>query len=253
MRPLRLPVIADDGDLLALAKPIDALVLPDNWYPRIPVLVEAIRYQAENGKPEFQRLNIPSSGLNAIYGLDPDVSGVCVMTRSPERAEQLRNDVGSGLCKFRFHLVAEKAPEEDELECDLPMARHFTEARMLVSNRTGKKAQTIFRRIDRVGRYSLWEAETDFPRRHQIALHAFECGIHIVGDETYAGGTPLYLSQLKRNYRTRQRDEEETPIHPAIAVHLVEWSHQDGTKITCEPSKTFVALLKQVKRYAPRF
>lgn len=253
MRPQRLPIIADDGDLLALAKPVEVLVLSDNWYPRIPVLVEAVRYQAENGKAEFQRLNIPHSGLQAIYGLDPDVTGVCVLTRTPERAEKLRNDLGSGLCRFRFHILADQAPDQDELSCDLPLARHFTQARMVVSSRTGKKAQTTFRRIDRVGRYTLWEAETDFPRRHQIALHAFECGIHIVGDETYAGGSPLYLSQLKRTYRTRKRDEEETPIHPAVAIHLVEWSHQDGLRITCEPVKSFVALLKQVKRYAPRY
>lgn len=252
MEPARLPVIADDGDLLALAKPPQVLVLPDNWYPRIPVLVESIRYQAEQGKRELQRLGVPESGLHAVFAMDPDVTGVVVLTRRAETGEALRNDLGSSLCRFRFHLVAEQAPDTEETFCELPLARHYSQPRMVVSNRTGKKSWTRFRRLDRIGRFTLWEAETDLPRPHQVCIHAAECGIRVLGDPLYAASEPLYLSMIKRGYRASKRDEEETPIHPFAAVHLLEWQHRDEAAITCEPPKTFVALLRQLRRHAGR-
>ena len=75
MQPVRLPVLFDDGELLALAKPAGVLVQSDPWYANLPELVEAIRFQAHDGKPEFQRLNIGPEGLWAVTDLDPECYG----------------------------------------------------------------------------------------------------------------------------------------------------------------------------------
>lgn len=251
--PVRLPILWDNGTTLALYKPPGILVLEDNWYPTVPVLAAAIGYQAKQQKPEFQRLNIPEDGLVAIYSLDPEVSGVVLFTRGMESAQKLKNDLGAGKCTFRYHLVAEEAPHEEVLDCDLPLARHFTEKRMVVSNRTGKAAETRFNLLERIGgRYTLWQAEVNFPRRHQVALHAFERGIKVLGDTTYSNSHPLYLSRIKRHYVLGRKQEEEKPIHNSVSIHLAECELADGTRISSAPGKSFVGQLKQLRRYAKR-
>lgn len=251
--PVRLPVLWDDGTTLAIYKPPGVLVLEDNWYPKVPVLAAAIGYQAQQQKPEFQRLNIPEDGLVAIYSLDPEISGIVLFSRGAEVSQQLKNDLGAGKMTFRYHLVAEAAPQEEFLQCDLPLARHFTASRMVVSNRTGKAAGTRFNLLERIGgRYTLWQAEVNYPRRHQVPLHAFECGIKVLGDSIYAQSHPLYLSRIKRHYVLGKKQEEEKPIHNSISIHLAECELADGTRISCAPGKSFVGQLKQLRRYAKR-
>lgn len=250
MQPVRLPVIFDDGDRIALDKPSGVLVLADNWYPRFPVLVEAIRYQAERGKPELQRLSVGESGLYAIYSPDPEISGVIWMARTSEAAEKLKDDFGAERMRFVFHFVAASSPPSETVECDLPLARHFHERRMVVSHSTGKQAKTRFECLERMGRYALWQAESALPRRHQVLLHALESGISVLGDTVYANNPLLYLSQIKRNYRISRRSEEESPLHSGPAVHLVEVALGDGTVSTAPPGKSFVNLLRQLRQHA---
>jgi 23S rRNA-/tRNA-specific pseudouridylate synthase len=215
----RLPVVYDNGETMALAKPAGVLVQQDGWYPRHPELIEAIRYQARSGKPEFGRLAIPEDGLWGVTDLDPECAGPVLFSRSRDRAEELRNEHGSELFEFTYILLTQGSAMVEQVECDLPLARHTHRAHMVVSHSTGKKAATVFRYIGRVGRHSCYEARTRFPRRHQILLHAHESGLSILGDDLYAGSRLVYLSSLKKDYRPR-RDMPERPLYPGPAYYL---------------------------------
>jgi 23S rRNA pseudouridine1911/1915/1917 synthase len=245
---LRLPVVYDDGDLLALAKPFGVVVQQDGWYPRIPSLVEATRYQAMNGKPEFVHLNIGEQGLWAITDLDCECMGPVLFSRSRERAEELKNGVGSGQFSFTYYLLSQAIGSEEEFACELPLARHSRRAHMLVSHTTGKKALTVFKFLGRLSRYGCYEARTDFPRRHQVLVHALESGLPVVGDSIYAGSQPVYLSALKSNYRPR-RNHEERPLYPGPAYYLRSIELLNGNRIEADEPRQWVSLFKQLKRY----
>lgn len=222
MEPVRLPVLMDSGDCIALAKPQGVLIQADSWFPRCPVLVEAIRHQAAEGKPEFERLGIGPEGLRAVHDLDPEIWGPVLFARGREQGDALRSAYGSSAFEFTFIFLTRasgRSGEETAVECDLPIARHRTKPKILVSHTTGKKALTRFDKIGNMGRYELWMAKTDFPRRHQILLHAAESGIPVLGDRIYAGDKPLLLSRFKRNYRTKQ-DLEERPLYDGPACYL---------------------------------
>lgn len=221
MRPLRLPVLWRHELGFALNMPPGIQILPDNWYPATPLLAESINYQAAQGKPELRRLGVTAAGVTAAYTMEPEISGVALFAFGPEGGEFWRNAYGSEMFTLRFEFIAERAPDVEELNCDLPIARHSTEKRVLVSHRTGKKTQTRFRRLERLGRFSRWEASTSFYRMHQLPIHAREAGLSVLGDELYGDSQPLYLSSIKRGFRT-SKSKEEAPLYEGCPIHLDE-------------------------------
>jgi len=247
--PARLQVVHDDGDLVALAKPVGVLVHADPWYPRLPVLVEAVRYQARQNRPEWIRLNIGEEGLWSVTDLDPECHGPVVFCRRKDTSERLRNAFGANAFLFNYMILSTAAPKETDLLCELPLARHTSQARMLVSHTSGKKCSTRFACMGTFGAYSLWLAQTSFPRRHQILLHAVESGIPVLGDRLYAGSPLPLLSRLKRDYRLRG-DQEELPLFEGPACYL-ERVDLGGGALLCSPAPPrWNGLVNQLRKYS---
>lgn len=245
----RLPVLFDDGDCLVLFKPPGVLVQQDSWFPRIPVLIEAIRYQAAQGKPEFRKLGIGEAGLWAVHDLDPELGGPVLFTRQRETAETLRSNLGSDGFSFEFVLIAKADPPGEAVICDLPLARHERLPKVLVSHTTGKKTSTEFAGLGRIGAYACCVARTHYPRRHQILVHALESGLPVLGDEVYARSGLPYLSRMKRDYRPRRDDREERPLFPGPACFLRRITGEGIDLEAPEPPK-WQALCRQLARYS---
>ena len=150
---VRLPILFHEGNILALMKPAGILVQADSWYPKLPVLVEAIRYQCQQEKPELMRMGISSSGLWAVTDLDPDCSGPVLFSSDRGTAEKLKNRHGSQSFGFDFELISTVNHQAIAMRCDLPMSRHREKPCMLVSHTTGKKCVTEFSREQPVGRF----------------------------------------------------------------------------------------------------
>lgn len=250
MDPVRLRVLYDDGEILALSKPVEILVQKDPWYPRLPVLIEAIRYQAARRKPEFRKAGIGENGLWPVYDLDPECHGPVLFARSRQVAEDLRNELGSMGFSFHFELLTPSADGPPEVACDLPLARHVRAKQMVVSHTTGKTASTVFQRSALVGALCLASATTAFPRRHQVLLHGMESGFPVLGDRIYARSPLPLLSRLKRDYRSRS-DREERPLYPGPALFLREVRVGSRIHVTSPNPPRWDALLKQLHRYSP--
>jgi len=249
MEPVRLDILFDDDEHLVLAKPAGVLVQADSWYPRLPVLVESIRHQAQLGKPEFQRRHLPPHGLWAVTDLDPELHGAVLLTRSQERAESLRNELGSGHFLFTFTLLARSDGGVDYRECHLPLARHTRLPRILVSHNTGKKSVTRFIRDAPLGPFHLWKATTDFPRKHQILLHAFESGLPVLGDHLYARSKPVLLSALKRGYSSKL-DRQERPLYEGPACYLSRMDIPGLASVQCPVPPRWNGLIRQLEKHA---
>jgi 23S rRNA-/tRNA-specific pseudouridylate synthase len=248
VEPARLPVLFDDGEILALAKPMGVLVQSDAWFLRIPVLVEAIRHQSEQGKNEFQRLNIGREGLWTVSDLDPECYGPVLFARNREKAEELRSSLGSGEFQFTYTLLSKGHVPQDAFECSLPITRHKSHPRMLVSHTTGKKASTTFERGRAVAGCHEWFAKTRYPRRHQVLLHAMESDLPVLGDERYARDPIPLLSRLKRDYQPKL-ELGERPLYAGPAYYLSELCLGDGRVISSPVPPRWNGLIKQLEKH----
>lgn len=252
-RPVRLPIFWNSSMGFVLEKPTGVQVLPDHWYPRTPILAEALNFQARKGKGELERLGVSKGGAKAIFQCESDLAGMALFAKDPETAVFWSNAYGSYAFELKVHFLAVRAPVDLETcECDLPLARHGQEQEILVSHKTGKKTYTRFQRLQTRGRYSLWEATMSFARLQQVQLHAFEVGLPIVGERQYARESEIYFSQLKRSYVPKGTDPER-PIYAGPAMFLAELvvPMPDGSKTVIQrpAPKHFTVLLKALAKY----
>jgi 23S rRNA-/tRNA-specific pseudouridylate synthase len=246
--PTRLPILASGPDWIALAKPAGVALgndlLESRWADVLGALDAAIR----EGKPQLARLGITHAGR--IHSIDAEISGVLILAVGPEAEARLRNDVGSGRWEFVYDLVTQASKhEETVMTCDLPIVRHATEARMIVSHATGKKCATTFEPVRALGRWHQWEARTRENRPHQIRVHAAERGLRIPGETVYGRVPRVYLSELKPRFRP-PRGREERPLHASLALHLREIRMADAagglTRIEAARPKTFDVMLQRM-------
>ena len=251
-QPVRFPLLVNDDRIFAVNKPSGIASAQHDWTLGTPDISMALRRELINEKPQLARLGI--EGLYRIYNLDAELSGVLLFAKNERYEELLKNAAGSDQLVFRFHLLVYTETNERTFACDLPLARHFTERRMIVSHKTGKKCETRFRFLRPYGRYQLWEAETTTLRVHQVRVHAAERGLQVVGESLYSRGDQVYLSRLKRDYQSD--GEREKPIYRGLCVHLVEVAFQ-GLEESFEPiaaplPSRFGTLLKRLDEFRSR-
>ncbi|MFA5257254.1 MAG: hypothetical protein WC360_03815 [Opitutales bacterium] len=244
---LRLRVLYNKDGLFALERPARVLNGPHPWHVNLPNIADAINEQLRNDKPEMLRLGLdPKNPVQAIFHTDPGIAGVALFASGAEATAKARNAFGSSIWRLRFEIVATGGPAEDEAECDLPVARHNNLPVALVSITTGKKTSTRFRRLERLGKFNIWEAETNYYRADQLPVHAVELGIRICGEGRYAHESPVFMSRLKRGW-TGDR-EFELPLYEAPSAYLAELTLEDGTSIKADPPKKLANQIKQIRK-----
>jgi 23S rRNA pseudouridine955/2504/2580 synthase len=186
-QPVRIPVLWDSGDALALAKPAGIPAFQDTRMGGGPrsLLVE-INNRAAAGATEFDERG--GRGLYSVNLLEREASGIVLYAKTAEARAALKNAMGSSRFVFRYRFLSAANPAADDVSCDLPVAIHREKPLALVSHRTGKKTQTLFRCLQRFAGVSLWESESAYDRFHQIRLHAAEAGLPVLGDGIYREG-----------------------------------------------------------------
>lgn len=251
-QPVRLDLIEDHPDWIALAKPAGMVVTPDPWYSGRPDLITALRTDVAAGKRQLTDLGLVAPV--AVNRLDRDESGLLLIAKNEAIGTDLRNRVGSGQLRLTYTLLAEGPTDTEVLESNLPLARHKGQRRMLVSHTTGKKASTQFRRIESFGRTQCWEASTDYGRLHQIRVHGAECELGILGEKIYRKTPLVYLSQLKRRFR--RSGKSERPIYDHLALHLsrieLRIPDEEGWSVEAPLPKGFQVLMKRFREFGAR-
>ncbi len=209
--PVRLPVLRAGEGFFVFAKP--AGVESEKIY-------QGFASQLSAGKPEVAALGLTRPA--GAWALEREIAGIGVIAERGEVYEAWRNAFGSALIEFCYEFLAteDASVPAEAFTCTLPVAEHAEKPLALISHATGKKSETRFRRLSRVGRWSWWEARTNYPRFHQVRLHAAEAGLRIVGEALYAAGETLTLAQFKP--RGRLNKGEDRPLHDGICLRVRE-------------------------------
>jgi RluA family pseudouridine synthase len=237
IKPERLVVLIDDH-LLAINKPSGLPTLPDGYDPDLPHVKSVL-------EPEFGPLWI-------VHRLDRDTSGLLLLARSSDAHRHLNSQFESRQTHKIYHALVTGAPEWDEEQVSLPLRPDADrQHRTLVDPRSGKPSVTNLRVLARYGPYSLIEAQPETGRTHQIRAHLAAVGFPIAADPLYGDGEPIFLSQVKPDYRSGKGEERALLARLGLHAYSLRFTHpidKTSQELNASYAKDFGAVVTQLSK-----
>lgn len=215
--PLPVPVLLDDGWLIAVDKPAGALSQPAEERPGEATAARELamdeqlllRLAWEEGRPPFLRL---------VHRLDRNTTGVLLFARRPEATAPLARAWREGDVERGYLAVVEGEPAWQARDVDAPIARAAGgDWRFEVSPR-GERALTSVRVRTAANGLALVECLLRTGRTHQARVHLAHLGHPVLGDRLYgarrrAPRPLLHASWLALPHpHTRARTRIEAPL-----------------------------------------
>ncbi|HEV2693173.1 MAG TPA: pseudouridine synthase [Verrucomicrobiae bacterium] len=247
-----IPVLFEDGHLLALDKPAGLMVSPDPDNLERPSLMKLLHEGIAAGKPWAKERGV--TYLNNPHRLDTGASGVILLAKDKTVFMALADQFSAEKPVRKHVALIWGNPLDDAFEVDQKLSPHpLKPGEMCVDARLGKKAHTKFEVIERFTDWCLLNCRPLTDRQHQIRVHLKYVSCAVVGDEVY-GGKNLWLSRLKKDYRLKP-GRDERPLLGRAALHLEELSlshplTHEPVVIKSELPKDFKVALKYLRQYA---
>ena len=210
-KPLRMDVLANSDDFIALNKPSNISLRQHPWDENSANLDTALNDHLKEGKPEILALGAESFG--SIYFYEKAISGIALFSKHKAALTFLRNAFGSGLMEFKFQFIAqlEEGIEEHVIN-ETPLIQHRYKFKMVPSTAKGKRSRTEFTCLKRgTGSWGLWQAKCNFFRPHQLRIHASLSGFQLMNDDLYRGVDAPTLASVGK--RKKVGDSDLSLIH----------------------------------------
>lgn len=218
----KIDILYKDDSLLAIDKPAGLPVLPDGYARNAPHIKSVL-------EPEFGRLWI-------VHRLDRETSGVLLLARTAEAHRNLNAQFAGRQVLKCYHAIVCGWPEWQEKTTHLPLrADGDRRHRTVVDPQYGKRAETEFHFLERLGEYSLVEAFPHTGRTHQIRAHLAALGFPLLGDDLYGGKAILSDVNIPDGSDV---DVAPAPVviqRTALHAHSLDFQHPvSGAKLHLE-------------------
>ncbi len=179
------------------------------------------------------------------HRLDKETSGLLVIAKHLDAYRYFSKLLEQRDVHKFYHAIVAGRHEIDEEEIDYPI--YTTSSRSRVDTRQGKPSITLIKTLHIYKAHTLLACMPFTGRMHQIRVHLAHVGLPICGDGLY-GGDPIYLSEIKRGYKTG-KFVEERPLMPRMTLHAQRliFEAPEGKKMQLEAPypKDFAATLNQ--------
>jgi len=213
--PLAFTVLAEDEELVAVAKPAGLPTLPGAGFLET-TLLHQVRQHAPGAAP--------------VHRLGRWTSGVVLFGRTAAARADLSRQWAAGEIAKTYRALATGNPGGDKFTITHPIGPvpHPLLGSVHAASATGKPAASHIAVLERRARAFLCDVEIATGRPHQIRIHLAAAGHPLVGDPLYpAGGVP-------------EADARALPGDAGYHLHAAElcFRHpRDGSRvmIRCEP------------------
>ena len=222
-------IIHEDEDFLVINKPPFVSTLEDrNDHQNILILARQYHEAAK-----------------VCHRLDKETSGLLVIAKHLNAYKYFSKLLEQRDVHKLYHAIVAGRQEISEEELDFPI--YTSSNRSRVDLRQGKPSITLIRTLHIYKAHTLLACMPFTGRMHQIRVHLAHVGLPIAGDDFY-GGDPVYLSQIKKGYKTGKFRVEQ-PLMPRMALHAqrLNFVALNGEKLQLEAPypKDFTATLNQ--------
>jgi len=205
---LKLNILFEDENLIAVDKPPQLLVIPDRWDPNKPSLTSILQDRH------------PGEKMYVVHRPGKDTSGIVLFARTAAAHKHLNQQMEQRQLTKIYHAIVKGEVREDgtiELNIDADRGRKGS----VTIHRKGKESVTDYQVLERFKGFSYLKIIPRTARIHQVRVHLQAIGHPLAIDPLYSDNEPIYLSKLKRNYRFKP-DQEERPLIDRLTLHVAE-------------------------------
>ncbi|MDP3727019.1 MAG: RluA family pseudouridine synthase [bacterium] len=213
-------VVHQTNDFLIIDKPAGIVVHPARTtrQKRLPVGLAGVVQSGGRGAgatnntvtawltkrfPEVRTVgDDPKLRPGIVHRLDKDTSGVMVVARNQQAFEDLKQLFKERRVEKTYLALVVGVPKKKSGVIDAPIGRlmtHRTKRGIGPKVNGSRQATTEYRRLERLGEFSLLAVKPRTGRMHQIRVHLASIGTPVAGDRTY-GGDRIALPGLERQF-----------------------------------------------------
>lgn len=182
---MNLPILYEDADVVAVAKPAGLITHSDG------------RTKEETAEDWFKKEYGSGEGIGFVHRLDRDTSGVLVFAKNVAAYEFLRKAFHDHTVKKAYHAFVYGVPKQKAGVIDFDIGRSRQDFRLRSAQPKAKgrlrESLTRYEVIGESGGCSLMKMSPETGRTHQIRVHLKAIHHPIVGDTLYAPNRQLAL------------------------------------------------------------
>ena len=220
-----LDILYEDQDVIVLNKPQGMVVHPAPGHTS-GTLVNALMYHC----------GAELSGINGekrpgiVHRIDKDTSGVLMVAKNNAAHQSLAEQLAVHSITRKYNAIVYNGFSEESGTVDQPIGRNPQDRKkMAVTQKHSRHAVTHYRVLERLGNFTLIEAQLETGRTHQIRVHMTYIGHPLLGDTVYGKkkqpfgleGQVLHARVLGfRHPSTGEYMEFEAPLPPYFETLL---------------------------------
>ncbi len=232
---MRLEILYEDSDIIAVNKPASVLTVPDRFDPTQKNLRGLLRKKYDD--------------IFVVHRLDKETSGVIVFAKHAEAHKELNEAFSDRSIDKSYYALAQK-PVEPKGVIEENIAESIKAPGRYEIKSKGKAAISEYEVIETYRNYALIRVKILTGRTHQIRVHLKHIGAPLLVDSKYGLSDSFYLSSIKR---LRKRPETERPLlnRCSLHAHSIKFNHpMNGEKIHIEAPlpKDMRAVINQMKK-----
>ncbi|MFT4204010.1 MAG: RluA family pseudouridine synthase [Chitinophagaceae bacterium] len=201
---MNLDILYEDEYIIAVNKPAGMLSIPDraNLQPSL--------------KSELLK---KYDGVYVVHRIDRPTSGLIIFARDPETHKALSALFLSREMNKKYIALVNGTLYPESGTVNAGIMEHPAKDGTMMVHKKGKDSITDYKTVEKFPLYSLVEYQIHTGRTHQIRVHTQYLGHSIVGDELYGDGKPVFVSQIRKDFKLAKRQDDEQPILNRLALH----------------------------------